>query len=157
MNFIMNKIRICGSKKNVAAASCILKKCSRLVTSTESEARLCIQSLIDTYALKATILWDGNTVWSKTRVLNDLYKLLKYGMTALSDYLYAFFHLCCGSIAYYDKHGWISHYPDIPSLKRFLLCNELGQDVLSNQPWWATDRIEIIKGIYVLLNLARSS
>jgi len=153
MHYVRNKITICGSKKDVIYAASILGKCPGLGVSREYEARQCIQILIDSYRLKATILWDGNTVWSKKRIIKDLGTVLQHGMAALSDYLYQFFHLCCGSIAHYDKQGWISHYPDIPALKQLLMHNEMGQDALSYQPNWAAERIEIIKEIYRVLNI----
>jgi hypothetical protein len=153
MHYVRNKIMICGSKKDVMYAAAILEKCPGLGVSREREARQCIQILIDAYGLKATILWDGNTVWGKKRIINDLGQVLQHGMAALSDYLYEFFHLCCGSIAHYDKQGWISQYPDIPSLKQFLMCNEIGQDALFYQPNWAADRIEIIQEMYKVLNI----
>jgi hypothetical protein len=74
-------------------------------------------------------------------------------MSALTDYLYEFFHLCCGSIAHYNKHGWICEYPDIEAIKFFLLKNEYGQSVLKHQPFWASDRIEILKDVYRMFGL----
>ena len=147
---IVGKIKIYGSIREIEMAKAILEQnlSAELFNENESEARIEIQNLIDEHRIKATILWDGNRVWSKKRILKDVKAIIRRGMQALSDYLYEFFHLCCGSIAHYDKQGWICEYPDINAIRNFFVRNEYGESVLEWQPSWATDRIEIIKEIY---------
>ncbi|MEO0126302.1 MAG: hypothetical protein ABIL44_00960 [candidate division WOR-3 bacterium] len=155
MNIKIDKISIYGSEKEIEIAQTILKQflSSELFKEDESKARIEIQRLIDKHNIKATILWDGNIVWSKKRILKDIRKIVDEGMNAMSDYLYQFLNLCCGSIAHYDKWGWISKYPYLEALRKFFIKNEFGQSVLSYQPWWATDRIEIVKEIYKFFGL----
>ena len=155
MNIEIEKITIYGTNKEIETARKILEQCLsiELFKENESRARVEIQKLIDGHNITATILWDRNRVWSKKRILKDVKALVKRGMHGLSDYLYEFFHLCCGSIAHYDKQGWLSVYPDINAVKNFFIRNEFGKSVLEWQPWWATDRIEIIKEIHQLFGI----
>jgi len=155
MNTKIGKINIYGSVREIEMAKAILEQhlSAELFNENESKARIEIQKLMDEHNIKATILWDGNRVWSKKRILKDVKTLIKRGMQVLSDYLYEFFHLCCGSIAHYDKQGWISEYPDINVVRNFFIRNEFGESVLKWQPRWATDRIEIIKEIYQFLGI----
>lgn len=149
MNIRIGKIAIYGSAKEIEIARAILEQHlpKEQFNENEFKARLAIQSLIDEQKIKARILWGGNSVWSKRRIMKDIRIILRKGMDAMSDYLYEFFHLCCGSIAHYNKQGWICEYPDIPVLRYFFERNEYGTSVLAHQPCWAADRIEIIKEI----------
>jgi len=155
MNLSIGKTTIYGTEKKIEIAKETLEQYLpvELFNENESKARFEIQKLIDEHNIKATVLWDGNRVWSKEKILKDVKALIKRGMHALSDYLYEFFHLCCGSIAHYNKQGWICEYPDIPAIRNFFIRNEYGKSILEWQPWWATDRIEIIKKIYNLFNI----
>lgn len=155
MNIKISKITIYGSKKDVEIAEIILKQylSPDLFNDNESQARIAIQKLIDEHKIKAAILWDGNRVWSKKKILRDVRTIIQRGMSALTDNLYEFFHLCCGSIAHYNKQGWICECPDIASVRNFFERNEYGSSVLAHQPHWATDRIEIIKEINHLLGI----
>ena len=155
MNIRIGKISIYGSAQEIKTAKAILEQHlpEEQFDKNESAARLKIQSLIDAYNIKARILWEGNNVWSKRRVLNDFKIVLQKGMQTMTDHLYEFFHLSCGSIAHYDKQGWICCYPDIEALRGFFEKNEYGLSVLNHQPWWASDRIKIIKDINLLLNI----
>lgn len=110
----------------------------------------------DTHNLKATILFNGNTVWSKTRILRNLRRIMKHGTLynqdqhkppILSHYFYTFLHLDCGSIAHYDIHGWIHKYPTIDELKAFFKRNEFGKRVLDDIPAWHTDARAIVQAI----------
>jgi hypothetical protein len=159
MNTRINKISIYGSKKDIEIAENILKQylSPDLFNDNESHARIEIQKLIDENKIKAAILWDGNRVWSRNNIIRDLKRVIRQGMNALSDHLYEFFHLCCGSIAHYDKQGWICEYPSIDSLRDFFEHNEYGSSVLAHQPYWAADRIEIIKDINQLLGIKERS
>jgi hypothetical protein len=159
VNVRIEKIAIYGTEKAIDMAQQTLRARlpAELFSERESDARLVIQSLIDENDIKAAILWDGNRVWSKKKVLKDVRAVIRRGMSALSDYLYEFFHLCCGSIAHYDKQGWICEYPDVEALRNFFRNNEFGTSVLAHQPCWASDRKVIIMGINQLLKIKENT
>jgi hypothetical protein len=62
-------------------------------------------------------------------------------------------HLSCGSIAHYNKQGWIDYYPTINHLKQFFIRNEYGSRVLHHIPQWHSDAISIVKEIEPLLGI----
>ena len=68
-------------------------------------------------------------------------------MNKLTDYLYKFFSLSCGSIAHYDRYGWIACYPTLHDLRQFFRRNEFGERVLTHLPIWKTDAQRIVKDI----------
>lgn len=117
----------------------------------QPEARLVIQDLIDVFNIRADVLFEGNGVYSFKKITNDIRKLKKQGMKAMTHELYEFLHLCCGSIAHYNKGGWIEQYPTIAHFQRFFRCNEFGQRVLDYIPAWKTDVIKIVKSIERIL------
>jgi hypothetical protein len=47
----------------------------------------------------------------------------------MTDYLYHWLSLQAGSIAHYNKLGWIDVYPTVDHLKQFFLKNEYGHRV----------------------------
>jgi len=153
----MNKVTYFGSEKDINEAIAALKKHPDLQTISESKARLIIQELIDQHRLRASILINGNTVWSKSRILGNLEKIMRHGTLynaedqskppILSRYFYQFLHLDCGSIAHYDIHGWIHKYPTLEHLKKFFKHNEFGKPVLEWIPKWHTDAIAIVQAI----------
>jgi len=156
----MNKITYFGSEKDIAEAIAILKKHENLVNIKEADARLLIQQLIDEYHLKAAILVNGNRVWSKSRILSNLEKIMKHGTLynedqtkppILSRYFYEFLHLDCGSIAHYNREGWVIKYPTIQHLKKFFKSNEFGKRVLDWIPSRKADAREIVKQIEMRL------
>lgn len=124
---------------------------------SEPKARLKIQNLIDREKLEASILVNGNTVWSKTRILRNLKRIMKHGTLynaedqrkppILSQYFYNFLHLVCGSVAHYDIHGWIHKYPTIEHLRKFFKHNEFGMRVLEQIPEKQTDAHVIVEAI----------
>lgn len=142
---MIERISIYGSKKEVKRAWEVLVALP--LTGSEREDRLIIQKAIDEDKLKATIIYDGNIVWSFDRLIKDFKTALgsKNSGYKLSDYLYKFFSLACGSIAHYDKEGWISVYPTKGDLKQFCMKNEFGIDILTHQPGWASDRQRICR------------
>ena len=170
-------IRILGNKQSLEKAQVALKKIANLDKLTEGNARLRIQQAIDENHLSASILYKGNAVWSKIRILRNLDQIIAKGSLygnkrvrwmklgsmltlpatpqdfkpILSDYFYEFLHLNCGSIAHYDKAGWIGHYPTVDDLKRFFLKNEHGKRVIEWIPDWKTDVRNIIEAIEVNL------
>lgn len=170
-----NKITIRGSKKDCEKAEELLKTIEGLEVLSESAARLKIQQLIDDNNLKAWILFNGNGVYSKKRILRNLRRIRKHGVlydrtklsfipigsmlrmptvgkTILSKYFYEFLTLCCGSIAHYNIQGWVATYPTYEDLKEFFKKNEFGKRVLDDIPGWHTDAVEIVKAIEKMLN-----
>ncbi len=142
-------IVVYGSKKDVEYAVEVLKVyCADLDNySSEINARKIIQNIIDDYNIKADILYDGNTVWSKKRVLKDIKRVKKNGMKSMTKYLYKFFSLACGSIAHYNKNGWIDYYPTFEHLKQFFIRNEFGSRVINYIPIWKADVHNIVVDI----------
>jgi len=145
---IDKRVTIYGSSNNCIQAEIVLtKNIPQLPTLSESQARLKIQECIDYENIKADILFDGNSVWSKKKIIRDVKKVKKYGMKKLSNYLYKFLSLCCGSIAHYNKFGWISSYPTVQDLRNFFRRNEFGERVLNHLPIWKTDAQVIVKEV----------
>jgi len=145
---IDKRVAFYGNKQSIEQTEIILlKNIPQLPTLSESQARLKIQECIDYENIKADILFDGNSVWSKKKIIRDIKKVKKYGMKKLSNYLYKFLSLCCGSIAHYNKFGWISSYPTIQDLRNFFRRNEFGERVLKHLPIWKTDAQVIVKEV----------
>lgn len=145
---IDKRVAIYGSKQHIQEADIILlKNIPHLPTLSEPQARLKIQEVIDSENLKVDILFDGNSVWSKKKILRDIKRVKKYGMKKLSNYLYKFLSLSCGSIAHYNKFGWVAYYPTIQDLRNFFRRNEFGERVLSHIPIWKTDAITIVREV----------
>jgi hypothetical protein len=148
------KICLYGAAKKIDnTEAAIMQAIPDIASLSEGEARLKLQKLIDDGKVEADILYDGNGVYGKKAILRDMKKLLKDGMESMTDRLYEFFHLCCGSISHYNKWGWIETYPRIHDLRRFFLQNEYGQRVLRHIPRWKTDVIEIVQDIEKLLGI----
>jgi len=152
----MIKITYYGSEKEISEAIAVLKKHQNLENMKESEARLLIQKVIDEHGLKASILVNSNTVWSKNRILQNLEQIMKHGTLynedqtkppILSHYFYQFLSLECGSIAHYDIFGWVHKYPTIEHLKKFFKQNEFGKRVLDWIPKDHTDSRVIVEAI----------
>ena len=167
------EIRIIGNKNDVEKAEAELKKIQDLENLPEPKARLEIQRIIDEYGLKASILFDGNTVLSMHRIIGNLRQIIEAGVlykkdkpryihigsmlrmpavgeTILSDYFYNFL-TDCGSIAHYNKQGWVTEYPTLEDLRSFFKKNEHGHRVLDDIPWWKTDAKRIVERIEQLL------
>ena len=145
---IDSRVAIFGNKHSIENAEIILlKNIPELPTLRESQARLKLQEVIDNENIKADILFEGNSVWSKKKILRDIKKVKKHGMQKLSDYLYKFLSLSCGSIAHYDRYGWIACYPTISDLRQFFRRNEFGERVLTYLPIWKTDSQAIVKEV----------
>lgn len=86
------------------------------------------------------ILYDGNSVWDVKRLIKQFKTFVKYyDYEHFTKYLYEFFHLQCGSIAHYNKAGWLSTYPDLDSFKEFFIGNEYGSTVQDYPPTWHYD------------------
>lgn len=168
-----NRIRITGSKRDIERAEDLL---SNLHTSglSEGDARLKIQKVIEEQNLKASVLFDGNSVWNGKKIIRNLKQIIKAGVLyrkdkprsvpigsmlrmpvggdpLLTKYFYGFLNLCCGSIAHYNIHGWILQYPTVEDLRQFFIKNEFGQRVLDHTPAWQTDVKRIVEEIEKLL------
>jgi hypothetical protein len=86
------------------------------------------------------ILYDGNSVWNVARLTKQFKTFVKYyDYDHFTKYLYEFFHLQCGSIAHYNKMGWLSTYPTLDDLKAFFMKNEYGSEVQFYPPEWHYD------------------
>ena len=145
---IDKRVALYGNKQSIEQTEIILtKNIPELPTLSESQARIKIQEVIDHENVRASILFDGNSVWSKKKIIRDIKKIKKYGMKKLSNYLYKFLSLSCGSIAHYNKFGWIACYPTLSDLRNFFRRNEFGERVLRYIPIWKTDAQVIVKSI----------
>jgi hypothetical protein len=150
-------INIYGSSKDIEVAVEALNTLPQeSFDNREGKIRLKLQKLIKEYKLKADILFDGNIIWDEDKILKNIKTIVKSNdMNKMSNYLYNFLSLECGSIAHYDKHGWIGEYPTVGDLKEFFIKNEFGQSPLNYQPSWATDRKNIIKEIEKILKISK--
>jgi len=149
---IDRRIALYGSKKDTDTAEELIERFfPKIADLSEGAARIELQSLIDTEPVKADILFDGNGVYSKKKIIRDIKRVKKNGMQSMTNGLYEFLHLCCGSIAHYNKGGWIDTYPTIEHLRSFFKSNEFGQRVLNHVPHWKTDVKEIVKEIENIL------
>jgi len=175
----MLKIEISGSKNAVHKAKTLLEELKtvdhiHLEEMEEPIVRMVLQDLIDEKDIRATILVNGNIVWSKKRILMNLRRIVELKRLykdktphrelvggvlylpvetdpVLSKYFYEFLHLECGSAAHYNIHGWIAEYPTLEDLKKFFKKNEFGNRVLDDIPSWHTDAIRIVEAIEIQL------
>ena len=113
-------------------AEAILSKLS--LTGDEEKDRLTIQSAIDEHDIRANILYNGNRVWGKNRIISEYKRLKKSGqLVGMSDHFYKYLHLACGSIAHYSKDGWIQAYENsVERLEDFFRCNEFGRNIFDH-------------------------
>ena len=155
---IDKRVRIYGSIKEIDTAIELIERFyPNLKELDESRARIKLQSLVDTERIKVTILFDGNGVWSFDKVVRDINRVVKGGMEKMTDNLYKFLHLCCGSIAHYDKQGWISEYPTVTALREFFIRNEFGERVLDHIPHWKTDVKRIVEQTETILRIPKKN
>ena len=145
-----HKVSVYGSKKEIEEVAKLLPNIS--ISGNEYDDRLLIQQEILPFT-KASILYDGNSVWNKEKILKDIRRVVKGGMGKMTDYLYKFLSLSCGSIAHFNKQGWIGEYPEVEDLKNFFKSNEFGKRVLNHMPDWKSDAIVIVKEIEKELNI----
>lgn len=169
------RISYYGSKRDIEKAKRIIGG-HYTQEMSEPEARLLIQRLIDNHKLKAGISINGNGVWSYDRIIRNIRQIKKHGTlykkdktgfipigsllrmpvigeTWLTKYTYKFLHLCCGSIAHYNIHGWVATYPTLEDLKQFFKKNEFGKRVLDDVPGWKKDVLVIVRSIEHILGL----
>lgn len=140
-----DKIIIIGNPREMIVAKEIRNSIDKDVLKIESKARLEIQKLIDNKKFKGTIMYDGNSIWSCDRIIRNIKRLKKEeSLKSVSDYLYEFLSLSCGSIAHFNKAGWIAEYPTSKDLKEFFQRNEFGQRIYDYIPEWKTDAKRIV-------------
>jgi len=175
----MLKIEVRGQKKAVAKAETMLKELKEiehvyLEEMEEPVARMVLQDLIDEKDIRASVLVNGNIVYSKKRILMNLRRIVELKRLykdktphrelvggvlylpvdtdpVLSKYFYEFLHQECGSKAHYNIHGWIAEYPTLEDLKKFFKRNEFGHRVLDDIPSWHVDAIRIVEAIEIQL------
>jgi len=178
-----DEIRILGSPKQLEKARSIIDALQPLLK-TEAQARLMIQDAIDEHHLNASILYKGNRVWSRRKILRNLERIMEKGALyrdknkrvrwlrvsdticlpktpanfkpILSKYFYEFLILCCGSSAHYSREGWIGIYPTLEDLKSFFQKNEHGKPVSEWIPEWKADAKRIVDDIERMLYPFRS-
>lgn len=133
-----------GSEKAIAEAHAVINDYSHLFMNQESHNRKLLQTLLDDKKLKVDILYDGSLIWSYDRLVRDLKKILNSNdMNQMTNYLYKFLNLTTGSIAHYNKQGWIYEYPTVYDLAQYFRKNEYGSNIVKYQPVWKTDAIRI--------------
>ena len=148
------RVAIYGSQKEISTtAELITSLLPELPTMAEPQARLALQDLIDLKKLTTDILFDGNSVWSKDRITRDIRKVVKNGMNSMTDYLYKWLSLQAGSIAHYNKLGWIDVYPTVDHLRKFFLKNEYGHRVKDHLNNRFTDSYLIVCEIENILKI----
>lgn len=77
----------------------------------ETSDRLTIQKCIDDNKIGATILYEGNTIYSFNKILKEYRKLQKEdSLEFLTKDMYDFFMNACGDIAHYDISGYRYYY-----------------------------------------------
>lgn len=166
------EIMILGNTEDdIEKAKGVLEKMPRL--KDQPKARILLQDAIDENHLKADILYFGNRVWSRKKILNNLERIMEkrtlYGnkrvswvrngkmlclpatpddfKPVLSKYFYEFLTLCCGSMTHHSLAGWIGIYPTVEDLKRFFQKNEHGKPVSEWITTWKTDVKRIVEDI----------
>jgi len=164
------QIRILGSKADIEKAEALVKAIPDLENLPEAKARLIIQKIIEDNDLNVTIMFDGNSIWNSKPILRNLRRIMEAGTLyngkkpryipigsmlrmpvvgecILSDYFYGFLEGHCGSIAHYNKQGWVTEYPTVEDLKAFFKKNEHGHRVLDDIPGWMTDAKRVVEEV----------
>lgn len=154
---ITNKLRVIGTPQDIAKFESLITPYNNLEGFQEPHVRKIIQDIQDTPDNKLsqlTILYSGNTVWSKVKLVNAVRKIVKaQNMNAMTRYLYEFLSCSCGSIAHYNQQGWIDTYPTVDSLKEFFKRNEFGERVINHLPHWKVDAINAVHDIEKILKV----
>lgn len=110
------RIKIYGNRATIERARPFIENLK--LTGNEATDRLIIQKCIDDNKIGATILYDGNTVYSFNKIVDKYKKLQKSeDLMHLSDDLYKFFTNACGDIAHYDLVGYAHYYDN--SFRKF--------------------------------------
>ena len=151
---ITKQLRVIGKPIEIAEFEQAITPYNEFDEMQEPDVRKIIQTVVDERCPNLTVLYSGNTVYGIKKLVADLKRVVRADdMNLLTDRLYKFFSLACGSIAHYNKLGWIDTYPTVDALRRFFRCNEFGQSVLSCQSHWATDRLAVVKEMNKVLKV----
>jgi hypothetical protein len=115
----------------------------------EYELRKLLVSFIENHKMAGSLLVNGNLVWDVGKLLVHFQRLLnnaeyvngewRLKLSSFSNYLYDFLTLNCGSIAHYNKAGWLHTYPTKTALRSFFERNEYGRPVANYSPDWYYD------------------
>lgn len=133
-------ISIHGDVKNVARAEKMINDLGKLQGWEGGNRALIQKEVCD--KVRCSILYNGNTIYPLKAILKDFKKVIEGGVECLSDELYTLFHCSMGTIAHYNKQGWISNYPTISDV-RGVLVNAFIPD-------WHTD-LELIRSEMILM------
>lgn len=129
-----NRINLYGNKAIIEKEKSIIEDLE--LSGIENKDRLIIQDCIDTYNLKSSISYNGNTVYSCKKIVNEYRKLQKTGtLDKLTKTMYHFFTNACNDIAHYDIGGYIGYYNNsLRDLENNLLnSNYLSADRFSDR------------------------
>ena len=120
----------------------------------ESEIRMKFFDLINGYNLKVEVMYKGNCVQGKERILRNVRTIAKHNdMNKMNKFFYEFLHQHCGSIAHYNMYGWIGTYPTVQDLRIFFQKNEFGKRPSEHVPHWQPDTKQIILEIEQVLGV----
>lgn len=104
-------IKIYGNRTMIERAKNFIEKLE--LSGVESKDRLIIQNCIDENKIGADISYNGNTVYSFNKIVNQFRKLQQNGtLENMSQTMYHFFMYACGDIAHYGISGYRYNYDD---------------------------------------------
>ncbi len=129
-------IRFLGTKKQKTVTELVILALP--LTGNEATDRIIIQDALDANTGMGNVMYEGNTVYPKKRLLNELKKLRKSNdLTKMSDKMYQFL-IMNFDIAHSDKGGFIAYYDESFS--------EMENAILKRPviPSWKTDVQRII-------------
>ncbi len=125
-------IKVIGSTKIVEQSSNLIEDLA--ITGKEKEDRLIIMNAITKLKIKAIILYEGNTVYNNGTILKNLRAIKRHGLYYMNDYTYKWLINATGSIAHYNKSGWINKYPTVKDLRDYFHCNEWSKSIYDYVP-----------------------
>lgn len=103
------RINIYGNQATINRAVKLIENLD--LNGDETSDRLTIQKCIDDNKIGATILYEGNTIYSFNKILKEYRKLQKEdSLEFLTKDMYDFFMNACGDIAHYDISGYRYYY-----------------------------------------------
>lgn len=103
------RINIYGNQATINRAVKLIENLD--LNGNETSDRLTIQKCIDDNKIGATILYEGNTIYSFNKILKEYRKLQREGsLEFLTKDMYNFFMNACGDIAHYDISGYRYYY-----------------------------------------------
>jgi len=143
---------ISGNTKNVSKAAKLVRDMvdKGMFSSDEGYNRLLLQTALD--KARCEMIYNGCSVYSKDRIIHDFKICLNSGMEYMSDELYCFFINSCGTIAHYNRVGWLDWYSNKSKLKELFKRNNYGMSILDYIPDRHTDSKEIV---YMMLRLLK--